>query len=226
MKFTWRTEWPLWLLLIAMFVLAALTWPSAPDRIPMHWGVDGQVNGYGGKLEGLLLIPLVALILYLFFLALPKLDPLHANYARFAGAYTLFRFSILLFLALIYLLIHLWIRGYRAPVNMVIPILVGVLFLILARVLGRVRPNWFVGIRTPWTLSSKLAWTKTHRVAQWVFTILGLGLILSGILRSIALLIGVIAATAVGTFGMIFYSYVVWRDDPERIPPSVTLHTD
>ncbi len=226
MKFTWRREWPLWTLLVGMFLLAAITWQSAPDRIPTHWGADGRVNGYGGKLEGLLLIPLVAFILYLLFLVLPRLDPLHANYARFSGAYTTFRFSILLFMALMYLLVHLWIRGYQVPINMIAPMLVGIFFVVLGGVLGRVRPNWFVGIRTPWTLSSKLSWTKTHRVARWVFTLLGLGLIVSGLLRSVAALVVVIAALAVCIFGIIFYSYVVWRDDPDRIPPSVTLHTD
>ena len=55
MKPDWRGDWPLWLLLLALFGLAAAQWSTAPDRIPIHWGLDGRVDGYGGKFEGLLL---------------------------------------------------------------------------------------------------------------------------------------------------------------------------
>src|SRR5689334_22339247 len=111
MKYSWRTEWPLWILLAGMFLAAAATWPTAPDRIPIHWDMHGEVNGYGGKFEGLLLAPLLALSLYVFFLVLPRMDPLRANYNEFAGAYTLFRSSIVGFLAFAYGIIILWIQG-------------------------------------------------------------------------------------------------------------------
>lgn len=226
MKFTWRTEWPLWALLAAMLALAAVTWPHAPDRIPTHWGVNGEVNGYGGKFEGLLLIPIVSLAIYILFLFLPKIDPARANYAHFAGAYNVFRFTILLFLALLYGVIHLWIRGHRVPVETIAPMFAGGMFVVIGRVMGRLRPNWFIGIRTPWTLSSKRAWAKTHRVAGWVFTIVGLLLIVDGAVHSTALLIATIALMGVGLLGTVAYSYFIWRDDPDRAPPAGTLSAD
>ena len=216
MKFTWRTEWPFWALLAGMFALAALTWQQAPGRIPTHWGVNGEVNGYGGKFEGLLLIPLVSLAIYLLFLFIPRIDPARANYAQFAGAYNVFRFTIVLFLALMYGIIHLWIRGHRTPIETIAPMLVGGLLVVMGRVMGRLRPNWFVGIRTPWTLSSRRAWTKTHRVAGWVFTVVGLLFILAGAFHSTRFLIITIALMGVGILGTIACSYFVWRDDPDR----------
>ena len=145
MKLSWRTEWPLWLLLGAMFAAAAVAWPTAPDRIPVHWDVHGEADGYGGRFEGLLLIPLIGLAIYLLFLILPKLDPLHMNYARFAGAFTLFRFTILFFLAAVEGIIHLWIRGHDVPIQVLLPMLVGALFLVMGVVLGKLRPNWWMG---------------------------------------------------------------------------------
>jgi len=226
MRFSWRTEWPLWALLLAMFAMAAITWPHAPDRIPVHWGLNGDVNRYGGKFEGLLLIPIIALAVYLLFLVLPRLDPGRANYAQFAGAYTLLRFSILMVLALVDGVIHLWIRGIHTPMSTLIPMFVGAMFVVIGSVLGKIRPNWFVGIRTPWTLSSKLSWTKTHRVGGWVFVTAGLLLFLAGAVHSTPALIGAIAATGAGVLGTIVYSYVLWRGDPDRVPPAGTLPAD
>lgn len=226
MKFTWRTEWPLWALLAAMFALAAVTWPHAPDRIPVHWGMDGEVNGYGGKFEGLLLVPLIAAAVYVMFLVLPKLDPGRANYPHFSGVYTMFRFGILVFLAVVYGVIHLWIRGYRPPMSVLAPILTGGLFILIGSVMGKVRPNWFVGIRTPWTLSSKRSWSKTHRVAGWVFMVEGVCLIVAGALRSSAALVAALVIGGVGILGTIVYSYLLWRDDPDRVPPAGTLPAD
>jgi uncharacterized membrane protein len=218
MKFTWRTEWPLWVLLAAMFALAAVTWPNAPDKIPVHWGVNGEVNGYGGKFEGLLLLPLIALTLYLALLFLPRIDPGRANYVHFAGAYTVIRFAVLLVIALGYGVIHLWLRGHRAPVALLIPMFVGGLFVVMGSVMEKLRPNWFVGIRTPWTLSSKRAWTETHRVGGRVFMLVGVCLIVSGALRSTTAVIATIVIALVGMLGTVVYSYFVWRDDPDRAP--------
>jgi uncharacterized membrane protein len=226
MKFTWRTEWPLWALLLAMFALAAITWPHAPDRIPVHWGLNGEVDRYGGKFEGLALIPLLGLGTYLLFIVVPRLDPGRANYAQFAGPYTLLRFSILVILALVDGIIHLWIRGVTVSVGMLAPLFVGGLFLVMGSVLGKIRPNWFVGIRTPWTLSSKLAWTKTHRAGGWVFMISGLLVALAGALNSRPALIGAIALAGVGVLGTVVYSYFVWHGDPDRVPPAGTTPAD
>jgi uncharacterized membrane protein len=94
MKTNWRVELPLLLLMAAMFAGAIVAWPTAPARIPVHWNVDGTVDGYGGKVEGLLGIPLLALAIYLLMRFLPRIDPDRANYARFGGAYTALRAGI------------------------------------------------------------------------------------------------------------------------------------
>ncbi len=88
MKINWRTEAVSLLLLLAMFVAAGVVWPSAPDRIPIHWGTSGEPDGYAGKAVGLLLEPLMALGIYVLLLVLPRVDPRGENYARFQGVWT------------------------------------------------------------------------------------------------------------------------------------------
>ena len=85
--------------------------------------------------------------------------------------------------------------------------------------LGKVRPSWFVGIRTPWTLSSKLAWTKTHRIGGWLFVVVGVGILIAAVVHSAwAIPIGLVSIVA-SSLGLVVYSWFVWRTDPDRIHP-------
>jgi len=221
MRFTWRTEWPHGLLLVAMFALAAATWSTAPDRIPAHWNLAGQVDRYGGRFEGLLAIPLLALAIYFMMVFLPRLDPHRANYAAFGRAYATLRLLILVMMAAICALTHLWIRGVHARIEVWVPLMVGALFVAVGSLLGKVRPNWFVGIRTPWTLSSETAWTGTHRAGRRVFILMGALLMACAVLRSAWAVWAMAVAGVTGMLGLVVYSYVLWRRDPAKTPTSL-----
>ena len=221
MKVSWRTELPFWLLILAMFALALSAWPSAPDSVPVHWGLHGQVDRYGSKFEGLLLFPLVTVVLYIVMLALPNIDPGRLNYAGFTGAYTLLRLGLVGFMAALYGLMQIQIRGYKVDVEHAIFILIGILFVLMGSVMGKLRPNWFFGIRTPWTLSSKTSWVRTHRLGGWVFLIGGVAMIGTSMLP--AARIYVLIGFGVAVLWTVIYSYLVYRNDPERIPPTGTV---
>ncbi len=222
MKVTWRTELPQWVLVVGMFVFAVLSWSVVPERLPAHWNAAGQVNRYGGKFEVLLLLPVMTGGLYLLLRVLPRIDPGRANYPR-SGAYAVIRISTVALLAVIYGVIHLALRGRPPVVTTIVPLLVGGLFVVLGDVMGKIRPNWFVGIRTPWTLSSKTSWTRTHRLGGWLFILAGLAMLTAAVLWARWAPI-VILVAAVGTVVWAWvYSYLVWRRDPEKIPPVGTL---
>lgn len=216
MRTTWKTELPQLTLILAMLVLAAASWSSAPGKIPVHWDLSGQPDRYGGKFEGLLLLPLVALGVYLLLLLLPRVDPRRANYALFKGAYLAIRVTILVFLALIYGFVLLWIGGIQLAVSAVMPILVGLLLIVTGILMNKIQPNWFVGIRTPWTLSSELSWRKTHRLGGWVFTLMGLVFVASGLVGSTAAFMVALIFLIGGVLFLAIYSYLAWRADPER----------
>ncbi|HDH27220.1 MAG TPA: DUF1648 domain-containing protein [Actinobacteria bacterium] len=154
----------------AMFVWAAVKWPSLPDRIPVHWNAAGVVDGYAGKFVGLLLPPVVTFAVYLMLRYIPRIDPARANYPTFAGTYLLVRTALVVSMAFSYMVAILAIGNQGVvPKDRLEIGAVAVLFVILGGTMGKFRPNWFVGIRTPWTLSSKVSWVKTH----WAGDVLG-----------------------------------------------------
>ncbi len=102
----------------------------------------------------------------------------------------------------------------------IMPLLVGGLFIVIGSVLGKLRPTWFVGIRTPWTLSSARSRSKTHRLGGWIFLIAGLLMVLIGLLRQPVLLLIVIGALCVALIGLVLYSYLIWREDQGAQPPA------
>jgi uncharacterized membrane protein len=226
MKFQWKVEVPQWIVLAAMFAAGAIAWPNAPERIPAHWNISGQVDRYGGKFEGLLLMPLIALGIYVLMLVLPRIDPGRANYARFAGAYTVIRMTVLGIFALFYTGLHVWLWTGHLNIAQLAPIVMGLLAIVLGTVLGKIRPNWFVGIRTPWTLSSKMSWGRTHRAGGWVFVSVGLATIVSAFIGPRVAFWVLIGGLVGGTVALIVYSYLVWRQDPDKLPPAGTLPAD
>ena len=226
MKTSWRLETPQITLIALMFAAAALAWPVAPDAIPVHWNASGSVDRYGGKVEGLLLLPLIASGIYLLMRYLPNLDPGRANYARFGGVYATIRIAVLVLMAAIQGVVLFSVL--RRPVDMplIVPVLVGSLFVLMGGLMGKIRPNWFVGIRTPWTLTSKIAWVRTHRLGGWLFVAQGLLFILSGLLGFSAFNGFVIASMFAVIVALFAYSYVVWRADPEKQSPAGTQPAD
>lgn len=216
MRITWRTDLPNWIIMVGMFLVAAASWSSAPDRYPIHWNWTGQVDRYGGKTEGLLLMPVMTLGIYLMLVFLPRIDPLRANYERFRGTYAAMRLVFTVSMALIYAVTLLSGAGYPVDTSRVMPMVVGGMLIVVGNFLGKIRPNWFVGIRTPWTLSSRKSWVKTHRLGGWLFILMGLSLVLTGMVRTVWSFEVMAAVFVASLVWMMAYSYLVWRSDPDR----------
>lgn len=216
-------EWLHVALVVGMFVASALCWSSAPDQIPMHWNVKGEVDRYGGKLEGLFLLPAITAGLYLLLRFVPAVDPGKANYAQFSRVYSLIRMATTLVMVIVHGVTLAWALGYPMNMGAVVSVSVGGLFLLLGNVMGKIRPNWFVGIRTPWTLSSKLSWTRTHRVGGWLFMAMGVAILACGFFQSEWAIGATLVGTLGGTLFLVIYSFYVWRQDESRIPPAGTL---
>ena len=218
MKLSWPMELAQWLVIAAMFAVAAAAWSHVPERMTTHWNMHGEVDGYGGRFAGLLLIPLLAVGLYLLLLFIPRLDPAYQNYAQFAGTYLALRFATLLFLAAIFGGMVLAALGYRIQILTVVAWSMAGLFALLGAVMKRLKPNWMVGVRTPWTLSSELSWNKTHRLAGWLFYLIAALMVVWGALPNTAMFVITMASLGVSVLALVVYSYRVYCDDPNRSP--------
>jgi uncharacterized membrane protein len=225
MKFSPRAEWPFWTLIAAMFIASAVVWPMVPERFPMHYNLHGHVDRYGTRADApipLLLAPVISAVLYVLMLLTPLVDPGRANYDRFGAAYWVVRFVVLANLAVLHAVVLLSTLGHRVDIGRIMLCSLAVVLFALGTVMGKIRPNWFVGVRTPWTLSSKLSWTHTHRASGWIFIVLGFWTFAAAFLRAPWNLVAVFAGVLLGTAGLVLYSYLVWRRDPGRVPPAGT----
>lgn len=177
-----KTEFLTLLLLALPFVYLAFTWHQYPAQVPIHFNHHGQADRYGSKTFGLLLLPAINVALYLLLKYLPRLDPRQANLALFKEKYALIRLFIHLFLVFIFFLVAFSAQQGTSPRLYPKLVVMGVLllFIMLGNYFSTMRPNYFVGIRTPWTLENPEVWKRTHRFAGrlWVFSCLALLLVL------------------------------------------------
>ncbi|HUC39700.1 MAG TPA: SdpI family protein [Gemmatimonadales bacterium] len=200
-------------LVIAALALIVSIWayPQLPPTIATHWNVRGTADGFSGRATAVLIMPLVIIGLTGLFNVLPKLDPRRANYAKFIDTYWLIANAVILFILIGHGMIVATGLGYPVKIDRFMPIGVGLLFIVLGNFLTRVEPNWFIGIRTPWTLSSDTVWRKTHRTGGWLMVVGGFVLAASVFLPHGAFLPLLIAAILIVAVIPVVQSYVLWK---------------
>jgi uncharacterized membrane protein len=226
MKRDWKRELPSWIALGVAFAASAVTWRHAPPHLAVHWNLHGTPDRTGGPGLALGMVPLVATAAYLLMRFLPRIDPGRANYALFWGAYDVIRTAVVVFMVAVHMLTLGVIHGARVNVVAAATMLAGALLVVLGGAMGKLRPNWFVGIRTPWTLSSKTAWVRTHRLGGWLFVGAGVAMIAAALAMPrwapLTILLGVLGPAS----GAVIYSYFVWRHATDRLPPAGTSPAD
>lgn len=212
-----------WIPYIIVAIAAAASlfqFSELPERMPTHWGMNGEINGWSSRLWGAFTIPLVLLLLALMMKWLPTIDPRRANYPKFAGTFEAIFISIMLLLLLTHIALLATAAGYPISLERWMPVAIGLFLIVLGNLLPRARPNWFVGVRTPWTLSSDRVWEKTHRLAGYVFVIAGIIVVIIGLTgyKFAPILMGPVIGVA--ALSLVIYSYVEWRREGGPVPPS------
>jgi uncharacterized membrane protein len=165
-----------------VFVAIVIAYPELPKQVPTHWNMQGQANDYSAKWTLFLVGPgLMAGILLLFFF-LPWLSPKHWEVDAFQHTY-LYIMVVLVSMLAYFTGVSLWVGlGYAANVDRAIVGGVCLLFALLGNVMGKVRRNFYIGVRTPWALANERVWNATHRFAAKTFVLGGLiGLALTAI---------------------------------------------
>ena len=200
------------LLLIVATAAGLLLWNRLPDQMASHWDINDRVNGYMPKVWGVFLMPLISLGMFALFLAVPAIDPLKANIAKFRETFNLFIVLIVTFMLYIYGLTLAWSLGYtnfKMSTSM-LPAM-GLLFIFLGFMLRKAKRNFFIGIRTPWTLSSDTVWDKTHQLGAILFMASGVLAFLGGIFGGMTAFWLLFVPLIGSTVFLLIYSYVLYQ---------------
>jgi uncharacterized membrane protein len=214
------TRW--WLggiLILVMLAVSLAAYPYLPEQVPLHWNFRGEPDRWGSPLVGAFVMPLSAIGVWLLLLGLPRIDPRRANYARFGETYWRVVNLSMLFFVFLHGIALAASLGWNVAMDRVIWLAVGLFFVALGNVLPRVRSNWWMGIRTPWTLDSERVWRETHRVGGWTFVVGGLITMLAAALPATAAPWVALGGLTLAALVPVVYSYLSWRrGDPERRP--------
>ena len=201
------------LILIVAAVLAGLfLWNKLPDQMASHWDVNDQVNGYMSRTWGVFMVPLMTLGMFLLFLVIPSIDPLKANIAQFREAFNLFIVLIVAFMLYIHALSLAWNLGYTGfkMSTSMLPAM-GLLFIFIGFMLRKAKRNFFIGIRTPWTLSNDRVWDETHRLGSILFMASGVLAFIGGIFGGMTAFWFLFVPLIGSTIFLLAYSYVLYQ---------------
>ncbi len=215
-------------LLTSLFVVVltwaatALAWVRLPagGSYPVHWGLSGTADRYGGKFEAMALVPLIILAVVGLFLVMPRIEPRRLHLEESAAAYTAVWVGVVTLLAAVQGAILLSAFGVILETGFLISAGVGALLIVVGLAMPHVRSNFLFGIRTPWTLTSERSWRLTHRLGGWLFAGFGLALIGAALAGSpMAMLWVPMTGVVVLVLGLFVYSYLIWRTDDRHGPP-------
>jgi len=183
-----RAEWLALALVVTSFVAAIIALPLLPARVPSHWNAAGEIDGYMPRGWGAFFMPVLSLVILAILVIFPRIDPKRENIEKFRPYFDDFILAFLVFMSYFHLLTLA--AGVGFTVNIVMPLVpaFAILFFVLGRLISHAEPNWTVGIRTPWTLSSETVWRKTHEMGGKLFR----------------------AAAVVGLLGLLFPSAAIW----------------
>jgi len=202
------------LLAVLMVGLGLYSYPRMPEVVAVHWNAQGVANGYGSRLEGAFLLPLITLGVATLLLFIPEIDPLKANIEKFRPDFNAFMLAFALFFFYLYALTTLLNLGFQFSLNQFLVPGFGIFIYCCGVLLGKAKRNYFIGIRTPWTLNSDTVWAKTHLLGGLLFKISGVIAILGILSPSLALLFLLVPLMVASTITVV-YSYFVFRSEAE-----------
>ena len=199
-------------LALISFLVSIYFYPQAPEQVATHWNARGEVDGYSSKSFGLFVTPVLLVGVAVLFIAIPRIDPLKANIQQFRSYYDGLMILICLFLVGLDCWLALWSIGIRTSPNLFIPAGIGLLLFYMGIVSENSKRNWFVGIRTPWTLSSDTVWEKTHRLGGKLLKAAGVAAVAGVFFPGYSMFFVFVPVFAV-TIYTVVYSYLEYQKE-------------
>lgn len=216
MHINWKKELWFWFMLLLPLAYLAWVWNKLPQSVPIHFNMEGKANGWSNRTQLWLIITLIPSSLYLLMLLIPKIDPKN-KISQMGERYNVLRLVLTLFITLVNLLIIFTAsRGGFRQMGDFSFLLIGALFIFLGNYLPVTQPNYFIGLRTPWTLHSNDVWKQTHRLAGKTMFAAGLIIIITGLLvpnqkawKGDSILWIVLTSVSIPAV----YSYFLWKKE-------------
>jgi uncharacterized membrane protein len=197
------------MLLVASYI--AWVYPGLPDPMPTHWNAAGQADDFTAKALGAPLIAATPWFIFIVFKLIPIVSPRGFRTESFSDVINVLMTASVLFGCVISVGVTRAARDANADISTFVFVAVGFLLVVIGNFMGKFRKNFFLGIRTPWTLASDEVWAKTHRIGGWCFVAAGVFMVIMGVFASSMGMPWVI--TIVGTLALIptVYSYIAYR---------------
>lgn len=181
MKTSIQKEIPLLVIVLIPFIYLFSIWNQLPDKIPLHWNIEGEIDRYGEKYEIILIPILLPLMTYILFTIIPKIDP-KGKIRQMGKKYQILKSIITILTSMIAIIvIYAALNKTLFNPNYMV-LLIGILFVFLGNYFKTLRPNYFIGIKTPWTLENDKVWNETHELAGKLWFIGGLIIVLGSLL--------------------------------------------
>ncbi|MBN2567584.1 SdpI family protein [Candidatus Woesearchaeota archaeon] len=197
--------------LIALsFFASVVLYERLPDPMASHWGPSGEADDAMPRWAGAFVMPAVAAVMFLLLLVLPRIDPLRRNVDRFRAWYDHFILAFIAFMLYMHSLVLAWNLGASFDMNRMVAPAMGTLFILIGLLVRHAKRNWFIGIRTPWTLSSPRIWNETHRACGKLFVWAGVIALFGTVFPRYALWLVLVPVLAAASYS-VWYSWWVYH---------------
>ncbi|GAB5409801.1 MAG: SdpI family protein [Balneolaceae bacterium] len=217
---TVKKEWYVVVIVLLPFFVSTYYWEQLPDTVPTHFNIQGEADDWGPKWMVAVLIPLVGLFTYLMILLLPLIDP-KKKIETSQKPVAAIRIFTSVFMTAIYGFVMASALGSQINFASYIIAGVGLLILIVGNYMNSIKPNYFIGVRTPWTLESPEVWKRTHRLTSKVWVVGGFGMMISAFFPSILESAFPITALVFVLAGVpIVYSFMLFKKLESKITDS------
>ena len=206
-----KTRWLGLVFAFVTLVFSAVVFNRLPEQVPTHFNLQGQPDDWTSRTFAAFMIPGMAILMVVLFNMFPRISPRRQNLVRFEDTYWLIANAAIAFICVLHVLILGRALGWPVDITSATLLGVGVMFMIIGNVLPRTRSNWWMGIRTPWTMESENVWRATHRLAGKTFMVGGAFTVVAALLPLSLRPWVAIGALAIAGFIPVIFSYLYWR---------------
>ena len=193
--------------IVTMFVFDRL-----PEEIPMHWNIYGEIDAWYPKFPWAFMIPVIGILITIMVTVLPRIDPKKENYERFKAQYFIIRLILVVFFGIMQMvIISISLGATFIKVDTIVKLMIGILFIVLGNLMPKFKQNYFVGIKTTWTLANEVVWAKSHRHGGFVWFITGFVMSVLAFLPGKGSAVAYFALIFIASIEPILYSWIQFK---------------